>query len=50
MTRLIASLILATSVLAGISTAKAEPSYGHALRDLAQSGSNITPHGVFDGQ
>jgi len=49
MTRLIASLTLAASILAGASAAYAGSPHGHALRDIAQLGT-ITPGGVFDGR
>ena len=49
MTKFIASIVLAASVLAGIGAAQADPSYGNALRDSAQAG-NITPGGVWDGR
>jgi hypothetical protein len=49
MTKFIASIVLATSVLAGVSAAHADQMYGNALRAAAQSG-QITPGGVFDGR
>ena len=36
MTKLIASLVLAASVLTGIASANAAPTYGNALRDAAR--------------
>jgi hypothetical protein len=49
MTKLITSITLAVSLLAGVATAKADPMYGDAVRAAAQSG-QLTPHGVFDGR
>ena len=48
MTKLIASLVLAASVLTGIASANAAPDFGNALRDAARMSGQITPHGVFD--
>lgn len=49
MTKLITSIVLAASVLAGIGAAQADPMYGNAIRMAAQAG-QITPGGVFDGR
>ena len=49
MTKFIASLVLAGSILASISAAQAQPLYGDAIRMAAQAG-QITPGGVFDGR
>ena len=48
MTKLIASLVLAASVLSGIASANAQPIYGSSVRDLARMTGQITPHGIFD--
>jgi hypothetical protein len=47
MTKFIASLVIAGSLLAGVGAAQAGP--GNALKEAAQAGF-ITPHGVFDGR
>ena len=49
MTKFISSLVLAASILAGVSAAEAHSKYGSAIREAAQSG-QITPGGVFDGR
>ena len=46
MTKVIASLVLAASVLAA-GAAQAAPRYGNALSESAHT-HTITPHGVFD--
>lgn len=48
MSKFLASLVLATSLLAGIGSASAAPS-DDVLRERAQSG-QITPHGIFDAR
>jgi hypothetical protein len=49
MTKLVASLALAVTILAAAGTAQADSMYGNALRDQARTNGTITPHGVFDG-
>jgi hypothetical protein len=49
MTKFITTIVLAATVLAGVSAAQAAPMFGNALREAAQAGS-ITPHGVFDAR
>lgn len=48
MSKFLASLVLATSILAGVGAANAAPS-NMGLQERAQSG-QITPHGVFDAR
>ena len=47
MSKIIASAVLALTLIAGAASANA--GYGNALREAAQAGF-ITPHGVFDGR
>jgi hypothetical protein len=49
MTKIIASLVLAASIVAGIGSTQAGSIYGNGLRDAAQAGF-ITTGGVFDGR
>ncbi len=48
MSKLIASLVLATSLLASVGAATAAP-YGMSLQERAES-NQITPHGIFDAR
>lgn len=48
MSKLIASFVLAASLLAGIGAASAAP-YGMSLKERAES-NQITPHGIFDAR
>jgi hypothetical protein len=48
MTKIIATLVLAASIAAGVSTAQAKQGFGgEGLRAAAASGT-LTPHGSFD--
>jgi hypothetical protein len=49
MTNLLAALIVAGSLLAGVGAAQADTMAGNAIQSAAQAGF-ITPHGVFDGR
>lgn len=48
MNRIIASLLIAGSIVGGIGAVQAEPLGGRAVADAARLGF-ITPGGVFDG-
>lgn len=48
MSKILAALVLATSLVAGVGAASAAPS-DDAVRERAQSG-QFTPHGIFDAR